>query len=306
MTRRRPSSTISRIPKARIAPLLLLGLLVGFSLPFPTCARDTSRRSNAAERSRRPRLSSALRSTKVTAAARSSTAATVRKDKTHDEKPKNWFYIIPQPLRFCLGGTLGNVALYYSEQWAARVLDIVLAATSHHQGVSTTGTSGNNSNGKNLDAGSSGVINQKLSSLLTVMDRHRDSVSFFGGYLLHIPLQHMLYAVLVYGLETINTPRRYLYTLAGTYSALGVSLVGSTVLNAVLRSPRVGLEKNLAFAATLVLFAAWNYVAIGWVVEHTPGSIKSAGFDGQKQSSARSAGSTSGRARSGQRKWRRK
>jgi len=83
--------------------------------------------------------------------------------------------------------------------------------------------------------------------------------------MLHIPIQHLSHALLVYGWDSINTVSKYWTTLGGTYSALIVAAVGSTILNALLLER--GMSKNAAFVSTLFLFAGFNYFFIGWIVK---------------------------------------
>lgn len=94
---------------------------------------------------------------------------------------------------------------------------------------------------------------------------HKDTISFFAAYMTHIAGQHLLHAFLVYGLESINTRKKYISTLRGMYAALMTAAVGSTILNGALL--HWGLPKTQAFVTTLVIFACINYVWIGKIVE---------------------------------------
>jgi len=138
-----------------------------------------------------------------------------------------WF-TIPHPVRYFISGNLGNVCFFSCE----RVVSYCL--------LSLTG------------------------SLSALLENHKDTASFFLGYIIHIPAQHFLHALLVYGLESINTPTKYKNTLFGMYATLVTAAVGSTALNAAFLS--MGVPKTLAFVGTLGLFSILNYFAIGYIV----------------------------------------
>jgi hypothetical protein len=143
-------------------------------------------------------------------------------------KVKNALYTLPLPLRYFISGNIGNVLFFGCEK-----------AVVHY-------------------------LNQ-ASSLPAFVSKHQDNVSFFLGYLLHIIGQHYLHAVIVYGLESIDTRAKYFKTLGGMYAALIVSAIGSTILNAFFLN--MGLHKTVAFVSTLLTFAFINYFVIGWIVK---------------------------------------
>jgi hypothetical protein len=156
---------------------------------------------------------------------------------------------LPGVLRYFISGNLGNVALFVCERlisWQLRKHQDELPASWY--------------------AARSGAV--------------RDSISFFAGYVLHVPAQHYLHALLVYGLDSINTPARYWKTLGGMYSALGTASVGSTILNGFLLS--TGMNKTVAFVATLWIFALFNYFVIGWIVAASQGSPSATKAAGEK------------------------
>ena len=139
----------------------------------------------------------------------------------------NQWYQLSEISRFFVSGNIGNVCFYFIENF----------------------------------------INNQLcnaSSLPPFVKEYKDTVSFFVGYILQIVSQHSLNAFLVYGLETINTREKYIKTLLGQYSAYGLSLCGSTLLNLLLL--RCGMEKTIAFFTTMAVFACANYFVIGWIV----------------------------------------
>lgn len=92
----------------------------------------------------------------------------------------------------------------------------------------------------------------------------KDAFSFFTAYMLQVIPQHLSHALLVYGIESINTAQKYWSTLFGTYQALIVSAVGSTFVNTSL--VKMGVNRNLAFVSTLLGFACINFFWIGFVV----------------------------------------
>jgi hypothetical protein len=145
---------------------------------------------------------------------------------------KSWFIHASEPVRFFVSGNLGNLCFYFLE----RLVYFQLC---------------------------------KMSSLPPVVEDYKDSVSFFIGYLLQIVTQHYLHALLVYGLETIDTRDKYFKTLLGQSSAYIVALFGSTFLNQALLS--TGVNKNMAFLTTLWVFACINYFVVGWVVRRAAG-----------------------------------
>lgn len=142
---------------------------------------------------------------------------------------KLW-YDVPEPIRFFVSGNLGNICFFGIE----RIVHAIIC---------------------------------KISSRPPFVEEHKDSISFFLGYILQIVTQHLLHAWLVYGLSTIDTRQKYLSTLIGQSWAYFVALVGSTILNTWLR--RSGMPKDLAFVTTLVVFACINYFVIGWIVHKT-------------------------------------
>lgn len=117
-------------------------------------------------------------------------------------------------------------------------------------------------------------IFQYISNLDTVpeiVENYQETFSFFAGYLLQIVSQHWLHALLVYGLDTINTREKYFKTLIGQFYAYGMALFGSTFLNLFLI--KSGVDKTLAFFSTMMIFACVNYYLIGFLTKR---ALKSA------------------------------
>jgi hypothetical protein len=118
----------------------------------------------------------------------------------------------------------------------------------------------------------------QLHSLPKFLEEYKESVSFFIGYLLQIISQHLIHAVLVYGLHSINTREKYLQTLLGQFQVYSLALVGSTFFNLFLL--RAGLDKTVAFFTTMVTFACINYYLVGWIVQR---ATKRASAEGKRQ-----------------------
>lgn len=135
------------------------------------------------------------------------------------------WYKIPQVIRFSASGSLATVCLYFLDEF----------------------------------------VRWSMQTHTDIVPHQLDTMSYFLAYLLHIAAQHALHAFLVYGLETVNTRQKYFNTLIGTYQALAVSAIGSTILNSALIG--MGAERNLAFVATLAIFSVLNYFWIGYVVK---------------------------------------
>lgn len=161
---------------------------------------------------------------------RSSLESSIRKLFGCTSRLQNYWFTLPKVGRYCVSGNLGNLCFYLLEQSIAGVL--------HEQ--------------------------PELLPESFLVSKH--TVSFVLAYLLQVIPQHLLHAFLVYGLATINTPTKYLTTLAGTYSAFAFSMIGSTILNGMLIR---FLNKNAAFVATIITFSVVNYFFISWIVRRT-------------------------------------
>lgn len=140
------------------------------------------------------------------------------------------WYRAPEPFRFGVSGALGTFVFYLLERFISNGLD-------------------------------------QIESLAFVV-ANKDGISFFSSYMLQIVFQHLLHALLVYGLDTINTRQKYLTTLGGQYGAYFGAMIGSTVLNTWLRH-HGGMSKDKAFVTTLILFSFVNYFVIGWIVRNS-------------------------------------
>ena len=135
------------------------------------------------------------------------------------------WYKISHPLRYFVSGNIGNVCLYFLER----------------------------------------AVRLTLEASLENPPKHVDSISYFTAYLMHILLMHALNAVLVYGLESVNTRQKYFSTLFGTYQAYFLSAFGSTFVNSYLI--QLGVNREISFITTLWIFACINYLWIGYVVK---------------------------------------
>ena len=144
---------------------------------------------------------------------------------------------LPQIFRFGVAGNLGNLGFFYLEKVIFRLLSHFLATTS--------------------------VLS---SALMDGIEKFQDGMSFFSAYVILIVLNHLLYAFLVYGMDTIGTWEKYSKTLMGQFKVYGFGLFGATFLNSFLIKSG-GLGKTAAFIATTATFAIFNYFLVSWVVE---------------------------------------
>ncbi|KAG7369655.1 hypothetical protein IV203_027401 [Nitzschia inconspicua] len=141
-----------------------------------------------------------------------------------------WFQL-PQIFRFFVGGNLGNLSFFYTEQCLFEWL-----STNPYGWFS-----------------------------LEFLDTYLAGMSFFVAYILQIVTTHLLFAFLVYGLSTIDSVEKYCKTLWGQFRVYFVSLIGSTILNTHLINQ--GVDKTLSFFGTMGLFACINYVLISKSVQ---------------------------------------
>jgi len=144
----------------------------------------------------------------------------------------------PQIFRFCMAGNLGNLGFFYLEKVIFRFLSHLLGTTS-----------------------------MLSSSLMDGIEKYQDGLSFFSAYMVQIVTTHLLYAFLVYGVDTINTYEKYSKTLWGQFKVYGIGLFGATYLNSFLITSG-GLDKTVAFWATTAIFAVFNYFLVSWVVKN--------------------------------------
>jgi hypothetical protein len=145
---------------------------------------------------------------------------------------------LPQIFRFGVAGNLGNLGFFYLEKVIFRLLSHVLVTTS--------------------------VLS---SALMDGIEKYQDGMSFFSAYVILIVLNHILYAFLVYGMDTIGTWEKYSKTLLGQFKVYGFGLFGATFLNSFLIKSG-GLGKTAAFIATTATFAVFNYYLVSRVVQN--------------------------------------
>lgn len=163
-----------------------------------------------------------------------------------------WYKEVPSIARYFISGNLGNICFFCCERLISTALSVAVDVHQHHL-----------------------LLPESLQELLIGPDYFRDSLSFFTAYMVHVPAQHYLHALLVYGLGSIGTYQLYWTTLGGTYSALTVSCVGSTALNAALLATHLGSRhKTAAFVATLWIFSLFNYVVLGWIARRSAASLQ--------------------------------
>ena len=149
---------------------------------------------------------------------------------------RSWMKL-PQIIRFGVAGNLANLGFFFLEKIIFRLLTYLIVTTEAFYDV-----------------------------VLDGVEKYQDGVSFFAAYLIQIVTGHLLYAFLVYGMDTINTYEKYTKTLSGQFKVYGVGLFGATYMNSFLINSR-GLDKTIAFWVTTATFAVFNYLLVSWVVE---------------------------------------
>ncbi|GFH59791.1 hypothetical protein CTEN210_16267 [Chaetoceros tenuissimus] len=139
---------------------------------------------------------------------------------------------IPEPIRFMIAGLFGNVGFFAIDSTIYNTILLPLASR------------------------------PKASS---VLKRNKETISFFISYLIQVVMQHFLNAIIVYGADTIDTWDKYKETLLLTYSSYSVSLVGSTIGNAVLIQN--GIDRNIAFWGTIIGFGFVNFFLLKYLIQ---------------------------------------
>jgi hypothetical protein len=146
------------------------------------------------------------------------------------------FLQLPQVFRFFVAGNLGNIGFFYLEKIISKLLSYFILTA------------------------------DVLSSFfLDNIEKYQDGMSFFSAYLIQIVVGHLLYAVLVYGMDTIDTYEKYSKTLWGQFKVYGVGLFGATFFNSYLIG--AGFPKTYAFWITTAFFAVFNYFLVSYVVQ---------------------------------------
>ena len=115
-------------------------------------------------------------------------------------------------------------------------------------------------------AATSSVAASSSSVVTGLLLQYHDSVSFFTAYVVQIVTTHILYAVFVYGMATIDTYAKYTTTLGGQFKIYGLGLLGATYCQAWFQH-HCGYPKHVAFWGTTALFAVFNYFLITWSVQ---------------------------------------
>jgi hypothetical protein len=145
---------------------------------------------------------------------------------------------LPTVVRFFAAGNLGNAGFFYLERQIYRIISLC-----------------------------------PVEMVPPFVLEYQDGVSFFVGYLVQIVSTHLLLAVLVYGIDTIDSVEKYYKTLSGQFYAYAFSLLGSTILSTYLL--QTGMERTTAFFGTMITFACVNYFLIGWIVRRAVASALS-------------------------------
>lgn len=200
-----------------------------------------------------------------------STTTTSRNTKRHHQRTvrgntattnttlyQTWMREVPQVVRFGVAGNLGNVGFFYLDKVIYHILSSYLRRSGagvephHHPSPPVPGP-----------AGAAGAA---ASSVVTgLLLEYQESVSFFTAYVLQIVTTHVLYAVLVYGVSTIDTYTKYTTTLWGQFKIYGIGLIGATYCQAYIK--QCGYPKHIAFWGTTAIFAVFNYFLITWSVQ---------------------------------------
>lgn len=160
-----------------------------------------------------------------------------------------WFQYIPSMIRYGISGNFGNYFVYAFERIIYQHINAITSSSSIY---------------------------------INTIQEYSSTISFFIGYILAVPIQHILHSLLVYGYHTINTLQKYRTTLLGMYGALTFSCIGSTILNTLLLK-YTKLSKDHSFIITMYTFAIFNYYIIKWIVQRSsPTSTKANDTNQQK------------------------
>ena len=162
--------------------------------------------------------------------------------------PKLWFQIIPEPARFMTAAGFGNIIFFYIDAILYELIihplslcgsydDLVngqcnaLLEQEVGEGVgSTRRNSSSNTFLQKFIFKMFGLILRPLLSSASasksgsnhrrnMLEKNKESISFFLSYLIQIFAQHFLNAFFVYGLNSIGTKEKYFHTLLLTYSS---------------------------------------------------------------------------------------
>ena len=162
-----------------------------------------------------------------------------------------WFGQVPEIFRFCFTGSLANVFFL----WLEHLLFVVATE-------SPTAT----------------IV---LTSVFDVEEDHAATISYTIAYLLQIVTTHMLNALLVYGLSTVDTFSKYVTTLRRQFYAYSTGMVLSVMLFGYLTSTSrpqwlQWMDRRTALWTTTFIIAGVNYVVIGKIMKDPSTSSSSA------------------------------
>jgi len=179
-----------------------------------------------------------------------------------------------------MAGNLGNLGFFFLEK-------VIFQLLSHLLVTASISPSSLFSSSDAISSTSASAAELLYSSLMDGIEKYQDGLSFFSAYLIQIVTTHLLYAFLVYGMDTINTYEKYSKTLWGQFKVYGLGLFGATALNTYLIGR--GFDKTMAFWGTTATFAVFNYFLISWVVknaiESSASSSKNSSSDGNHDDS---------------------
>jgi len=177
-----------------------------------------------------------------------------------------WFNVFPQIFRFFVAGNIGNLGFFGMEKIIYKLLSHLLIGLPSSIAGCTVDITTDITSIEAATAAATSVFTTLCSSMIVEIEKYQDGISFFSAYLLQIVTTHLLYAFLVYGMDTIDTYEKYTKTLYGQFKVYGVGLFGATALNSFLL--KQGFDKTASFWLTTATFAGFNYFLISWIVKN--------------------------------------
>ncbi len=135
--------------------------------------------------------------------------------------PKLWYKIIPEPARFMTAAGFGNIIFFYIDAILYELIIHPLSLCTYNDIIQHKCPEWIQDDKTKINSLQKAFY--RLFSLILpskpILERNKESISFFLSYLIQILAQHFLNAFFVYGLESISTKERYANTLMLTYSS---------------------------------------------------------------------------------------